>query len=485
MTIFYIVCIAVLLALDVVLYLYWLRMFQQNSYRADRFLRWFRTSPLPRLRAKSKLPLVMTPRMVRLTVTAGLIVLVANGVSLLSVGTLFWLPLLCLLCLPFVILLANAVNSPIEKAITGHYIEDARKIIASRPDLIIIGVTGSYGKTSTKNYLYRILSEKYNVLMTPGNYNTTLGVVRTIREQLQPWHQVFIVEMGAKQKGDIKEICELVHPSIGVVTAVGEMHLETFGSIDAVLKTKFELIDSLPSDGHGFVNADSPMAGAYAASEEFRCPITLYGIDAHRADVRASGIRFSSSGMSFSLTDRQNTSVFTTPLQGEANVLDLMAAIEVARLLGVDDEKIRIAAGKLHPVEHRLSVSRRGTFTVIDDAYNSNPVGSKMALKMLASFEIPQGAVRICITPGFVELGDRQYEECRKLGEVAGKSADYLVVVNRYNRDAIKEGALGAGMPQERILLADTLADTPSLLAGVATPGSVLLYENDLPDTFI
>ena len=113
------------------------------------------------------------------------------------------------------------------------------------PNLRVIGITGSYGKTSTKTFLHALLSVKYNVLMTPGNFNTTLGVIRTVREHLKPHHQVFIVEMGAKQTGDIKEICDLVHPTIGIVTAVGEMHLETFHSVENVRRTKFELI-SIP-----------------------------------------------------------------------------------------------------------------------------------------------------------------------------------------------------------------------------------------------
>ncbi len=143
-------------------------------------------------------------------------------------------------------MLADRMNAPMEKAINKKYIGEAKKIIEGMPELKVIGITGSYGKTSVKFYVEKLLSVKYNVLATPENYNTTLGVVRAIRERLLPTHEVFVCEMGARNVGDISEICELVRPSIGVVTSIGPQHLESFKTIENVVKTKFELIDSLP-----------------------------------------------------------------------------------------------------------------------------------------------------------------------------------------------------------------------------------------------
>ena len=411
--VFYVICAAAW-----VVYLrYYLQMFQQNSNRPERFWKWYRENPMPRLFAPSKVKFVMTPRMVRLTVTATVLAVAFAFAArlLLPVPVALCLAGLVVLLCPFVLLLGNLVNSPVEKAITGWYIRDARRILASRPDLKIIGVTGSYGKTSTKNYLYRILSEKYNVLMTPGNFNTTLGVVRTVREKLEPFHEVFIVEMGAKQVGDIAEICDLVHPSMGIVTAVGEMHLETFGSLENIRKTKFELVDSLPADGFAVINEESAGIASYAGVRT-DCNVVRYGIDAHRVDVRAANIRYAPDGMSFDLVDRQGSLSLSTKLLGEANVLDLAAAVIVARELGVSDRQIAIAAGKIQPVEHRLTLPRHGALTILDDAYNSNPAGGAVALGVLASMRIPEGGRRICVTPGFVELGERQADACRELG---------------------------------------------------------------------
>ena len=198
----------------------------------------------------------------------------------------------------------------VEAHINKGFYNDAERILKSMPDLKVVGITGSYGETSTKHYLNRILSEKYNVLMTPGSYNTLMGVIRTVREMMQPYTEVFICEMGAKNIGDIKEICDLVHPSAGIVTAVGEQHLESFKTIDNVQRTKFELVDALPGSGVAFVNNDFP----YVASrkvDNVECHRYAVGENA-AADYRVTSMTFSEDGTDFTLTgpfgeDRKST----------------------------------------------------------------------------------------------------------------------------------------------------------------------------------
>ncbi len=275
-----------------------LQMMQQNSYRLSRYWRWFRGDrhSIPRvtallmavvligfcftrwvlfatgtvgvlalysgireLRVKYKKPLVFPARATRIYIV-GLVLLVIAAVPVWwgwGFACTLFVAMLFAAFSPLWISLAIILLMPVEYAVNRWYVNDARRILHSMPHLKVIGITGSYGKTSTKHYLYRILSERFSVVMTPGSYNTTLGVVRTIRERLKPYTEVFIVEMGAKQPGDIAEICDLVHPSIGIVTAVGEQHLESFKSIENVRRTKFELIDSLPSDGIAILNDDS------------------------------------------------------------------------------------------------------------------------------------------------------------------------------------------------------------------------------------
>ena len=494
-------------------------MFQQNSYRLSRYARWWKGSNTKALnliycaclcvaqrvdslafkivvlsiivlvdtapqfkRPKQKTPLVYTSRVKRLIAVNLMLATLASwfGVVLLPEEYVYVFAGVLLLS-PAIMLLANVVLMPIERTITQWYINDARKILASHKDLIIIGVTGSYGKTSTKNYLYRMLCEKYNVLVTPGNFNTLLGVVRTVREHLRPQHQVFIVEMGAKQQGDIAEICELVHPSIGIVSSVGEAHLETFKSVENIQRTKFELIASLPSDGLGVINFDSQSIRDYKF--ESKASVKSYAVD-NKSDFMASNVAYNSTGVAFTMSIDDESIEFKSPLLGGGNVLNLMAGIVVARHLGVDTHKIARAMKQLQPVEHRLSMSRAGGLTILDDAYNSNPTGAKMALDVLRDFTRIEGAQRIIITPGFVEMGTRQYDANYQLGREIALSVDYAVVVNLHNREAINKGLCDAGFSENKIFLADSLAVARQHLATRLKVGDVVLYENDLPDSF-
>lgn len=288
--------------------------------------------------------------------------------------------------------------------------------------------------------------------------------------------------MGAKQRGDIREICELVHPETGIVTSVGEMHLETFGSLDNVRRTKFELIDALPEGGTGVVNLDSePIALARPAR-----PTVGYAIAAEGADYRAVNVSYTPAGTTFDVqTPAGLRKGYETKLLGEGNLLNILACLVVADRLGVPERKQRIAVAQLQPVEHRLS--RRttpGRVTVLDDAYNSNPQGARMALAVLREFRIEAGGRRIVVTPGFVELGARQAAANRELGREMAAACDYAVVVNATNREAIAAGLAEAGFPADRIVLADTFAEASARLAGCLRAGDVVLYENDLPDSF-
>ncbi len=349
------------------------------------------------------------------------------------------------------------------------------------PDLRVIGVTGSYGKTSTKHYLNRILSEHFDVMMTPGSFNTTMGVIRTVREYLKPYNEVFIVEMGAKQPGDIKEICDLVHPSVGIVTAVGEQHLESFKTIENVQRTKFELIDSLPADGLAVINDDFPFV-ANRKVDGVEC--VRYAVsNPGNASYTGSEITYTPQGTEFTLTGPDGERhKFATRLVGECNVSNLIAAIIVALYLKVPVDKIRYAVGQIEQVEHRLNMKRTpGGVTIIDDAFNSNPTGSKMALDVLAMM---RPGKRIVVTPGMIELGERQEELNREFGRKIAVSADVAIIVGQYNRDAITEGIGSVEGGVAKVHTVDTFKDAQALLGGMLGKGDTVLYENDLPDTF-
>ncbi len=504
-----------------------LMLVQQNSYRIDRFRRSLTamgdSSSFPKLfgiivvlgsalrfvpdnavlvvfsifalamlilrlreRRTYKHPLVWTPRVRRIYgVMLALVVILLGLVSLLPTDGAYgfgrfygFFILLAWVKADWVAIAALWLLKPVEKHINQGYINDAKRILESMPDLKVIGITGSYGKTSTKHYLNRILSERFAVCMTPGSFNTTLGVVRTVREYLKPYDRIFICEMGAKQTGDIKEICDLVHPKIGIITAVGPQHLESFKTIENVQATKFELIDSLPADGLAVLNNDFE----YVANREVKNVAALrYGVSADGVEYTARNIRYSHSGTEFTIAGPQGELQLHTRLVGECNVSNLMAAVIVALRLGMTPGEIARGVEQIEQVEHRLSVKRTPAgITILDDAFNSNPAGSAMALDVLRSM----GGCRFVITPGMIELGDRQEDLNREFGRKIAEASDVAIVVGRYNREAIVSGIESANNPKLELHVVDTFAEAQALMISKARPGDAVLYENDLPDTF-
>lgn len=427
---------------------------------------------------KAKKPLVYTQRVKRMLVTTGILYLLV----LLAVLPMFrnaeFVLLLLFLLQPFLILLVNGLNHPIEKGIDQHYINDAARILRGMPNLKIIGVTGSYGKTSVKYYLSTLLSVQYNVLHTPGNYNTTLGVVRTIRERMKPFHEIFICEMGAREVGDIKEICDLVHPDYGIITSIGPQHLQSFHTIENIVATKFELADAVPDTGKVFLNYDN----SYIREKKINKKIVSYGIAEEGADFRAYNIAVSQRGSFFKMKDETGKEYeFHTKLVGSHNVQNIAGAIAVAHTLGIPMEKLLYPVKQLESVPHRLQLVKQGDRILIDDAYNSNRNGFEAALDTLAMFK----ELRILMTPGMVELGEKQYDENKAVGVYAADKCDYAVLVGKEQTKPIQDGLLEAGFPENRMILVDTLQEAFQMVNAIPNEKQkVVLIENDLPDNY-
>ena len=499
-----------------------MQMMQQNSYRNERFIKWLKGSseyagvsrladlamlvlalstfmqswPVKlilaiamavkctiALRKKYKKPLVFTKRVLRLYLTECTVLLAVAALAAVMRQLTFEAGLVALFFATFSYAFSLAFNwllKPVERAINNSFINDAKRILAQMPHMKIVGITGSYGKTSTKHYLNRILSEKYSVLMTPGSFNTPMGVVRTVREMLQPYNDLFIVEMGAKNIGDIKEICDIVHPQMGIVTAVGEQYLESFKSIENAQRTKFELIDALPADGFAVLNDDFPFVANRKVDNVTARRYTV--APKSTSDYHVENITYSAAGTQFTIVGEGRSIELSTRLVGECNISNLMAAVIMALHLGVDEQKIKYAVSRIEQVEHRLNVKRTASgITIIDDAFNSNPDGSRMALDVLGGM---QGGKRIVITPGMIELGDKQEYFNERFGEHIAGTCDVAIVVGQYNRDAIVRGIRAGGMAEENIITVDTFAQAQQTMLGFARAGDTVLYENDLPDTF-
>lgn len=500
-----------------------LQMYQQNSYFLKRYLKWlanesnavfyFKTgfvtviallvafklqwlalvcavlfAAVCALKAtgqqkKAIKPLVFTKRILRQCLCIVLIfavILVAFAVFENAVLKIVALTL-CVLMGVFseiVTLLSSVIMKPVEKAITNGFINDAKKILKSHKNLKVIGVTGSYGKTSLKFILSRILSEKFNVLATPQSFNTPMGVVRTVREKLRPQTEIFVCEMGAKNVGDIKEICDIANPTLAVITSVGPQHLETFKTLENVTKTKFELYDAVKKKGGKvFANVNSaPIKERY----ENGADIVPYGTE---GEARATNIVYTDTGTAFDVVTGDKRIHLTTKLLGTHNVINITGAVAVADYLGLSESEIAFAVSRLEQTEHRLQLKpfKNGS-VMIDDAYNSNPEGCLEAVNVLSRFE---GKFKVIITPGLVELGEKEYECNYNLGAAAAKGADLIIAVGKKRSEPIVKGAYDSGAKAENVFVAESFMDALKIFEPYANKNTVLLVENDLPDNYL
>ena len=436
---------------------------------------------------KAKKPFVFTPRIKRLyavslIVMTGILFLALNCIShetgRFKPAEAFILIFPSLL--PLWIALCGLIAWPVEKMISELYFRDAQRILKKRSDLIRIGITGSWGKTSVKFILRTILEEKYHTLATPASYNTPMGVTKIIRSRLEPGHRVFIAEMGARHVGDIREMCRLVHPEIGIITSVGPQHLDTFKTLERVTKTKYELIEALPEDGRAFFADDENICRELYEKTKIKDK-HLTGTDSGKDEIWAEDIRYSPDGSSFYLCSKQEKVFCETQLLGELNIKNILLCASVAFSLGLSADQISRGIRKIVPVEHRLQLIRHpGGINVIDDAFNSNIRGAKQAFEVLNQFP----SQRIIVTPGMVELGNQEYRMNREFGAYMAGNCDTAVLIGKKRSEAIAEGLRENGYPEDDIIIVSSLQEATELLKAVAKPGDTVLFENDLPDHY-
>ncbi len=434
---------------------------------------------------KAKKPLAYTARVKRLLITIFVLACAALAVSgYLSFIYLTIYPFLYCLVLITVfnfvfVSFANIVIRPVELGINRYYYNDAKGILKASPELKIIGITGSYGKTSSKYILTEILKSKYNTLMTPESYNTPMGVIITVRNHLKPIHEVFVCEMGAKYRKDIKELCDLVNPGYGLLTSIGPQHLETFKSLRNVINTKMDLVEALKDKSHAVLNMENKYI-----SEEAPEDAVGYSVDYVKGtDYWAEDISYGPEGVSFTLCTTKGERVhFESKLLGRHNILNIVGAVAMAEQIGMTAEEAVYPVKRLQAIPHRLELRPKpGGITVIDDAFNSNIEGAKSAVEVLGSF---QKGGRILITPGIVEAGDKEYDLNFEFARHAGQYCDNIILVGKKQTEPIQAGLKDIGYDSEKLYVAADLSDAIAYMNTIAKSGSTVLFENDLPDLY-
>ena len=367
-----------------------------------------------------------------------------------------------------IMLLGNLLAQPILKLINLRYIKEAKKIILSNSNMKIIGITGSYGKTSTKNIVASLLEEKYITVMTPKSFNTTLGVVKTIREEVKPYTEVFVCEMGAARLGEIKEICNIVSPDISVITSIGPQHLTSFKSMDNIIKGKFEIITNAKKDSVAVLNIDN---------EYIQKGISLYAKEKNIIDFSLDNILAKKKF----LKSPPTKITVETKLLGKHNIYNIVCAIAIARELDMTIEEIKRGIKKIKPVEHRLELKTMGGILALDDAFNSNPEGSKAAIETLCMFK---DKYKVLVTPGMIELGEKTDELNEKFGEYASV-LDYVILVGEVTTKYIKKGLENKEF-KNYIIVKDIYEAFSKLQEiQISHENLIALFENDLPDSYI
>ncbi len=437
---------------------------------------------------QQKKPLVITARVKRLLVTTTIFYLIPLVFFALSYQNIHSASIcvfvfsLFLYANAFVFLFANTINKyTTEKYVYHHFKRLAMKKLHTMNHLKVVGITGSYGKTSSKNILSDILNCKYIACPTPKNLNTPYGLIFTINNHLDKFDEILIAEMGAYQVGEIKELCDLVHPKYGILTKIGTAHLESFGSEENIQKTKFELIESLPLDGVGVLNRDDPKQVTYPLQNS--CKILWIGIHEKEVDVRASHLKYSSNGTSFQVTFKGDKKKYTfeTKLLGEHNVYNILASLALGREFGISIEKLQQAVRLVRPVEHRLELKRLGNFYQIDDAYNSNPIGASSALQVLGMMK----GVKVVVTPGMVELGKKEDAYNETFGEEIAEVADYVLLIGEKKTKPILKGLENKKFDMKNVIVYNDVRDAYVFLRELKTKKEIYaLFENDLPDTY-
>lgn len=383
---------------------------------------------------------------------------------------------------PVIIALVTFASNNVTQQLKNWYIYRATKKMAAHPNVTVIGITGSYGKSTVKEYTSHILSQKLRVLRTPGNINTDIGVALFVLRQNLHEADVLVVEMGAYKIGEIEKICRMVKPKIAILTAIIEQHLILFGSIKNVQQAKYELLRSVPADGLVVTNADNPYCTEFLT--ELVCQNQqTFGEDPDNSPtllIEEAGYR---RGFASGRFQYQNHAWhITAPVIGAHQLANLAPATIVSRYLGLSPEEITVACATLPAGDHGLKIFSFGQATIIDDSYNSNPTGFSAALEILGSF--PSNQSRVVITRGMLELGERHAEIHETIAEEIAFYADTLVIITPDAAEALHHGV--ELLHDKFHLKIEKMYEPAALrnyLLGLKETNSVILLENRIPES--
>lgn len=434
-----------------------------------------------------KLPVTATGRIKRLSAVYILLIACVSyiAVALLGfIGRLIGRPLYDVfaylpfafmpLALPWLLCAANAADGVYENSRNRKFVKRAGQVL-NETKILRVAVVGSYGKTSVKNILKSILSAKYSVVATPESYNTPVGVAKTVYSADFKEKQVFVAEMGARQIGDIAELCTLVKPDFAIFTGVCEQHIESFGSLENVLAAKSEILKGAKEKvicGAALKEKIAGLSSEIASeTDKEKC---VYAKDLVR------DLRLSADGTAFTLClpGRDKISV-KSRLLGRHSAENIALAALLASEMGMTEAEISEGIGRIEPVPHRLQLLRENGVYILDDSYNCNPVGAAEAVEALKRFD----GRKIVVTPGLVETGILDEKLNGELGALL-VGLDCVILVGDTLVKAVQTGYLNAGGDGEKLRTYPTLDAAQAYFSEILQEGDAILFLNDLPDAW-
>ncbi len=461
-----------------------LYIFQLFEYNYWDFLKWFARYPFKR-NLQKKHQLNLTGKLMLLgflSLLFTLIFAIYLWHTLFKGFFVFLIPpawLILFQFTPLPILLACLAVYPLDLYLKHRIIQKTQDKLKLLNQLKVIAITGSFGKTSTKDILYTLLWKKFRVVKTPKSFNTPLGVAQTVLQDVKQNTDILIAEIGTYKRGEIKNITRLVKPKIGIITAVGPQHLNRFCSLENIAKAKFELVEGLPKNGAAILNGESNLLRNSALHLQ-GVNVTFYG--GENDPFRATGVKTGREGTLFTLITPKGQTDIQIPLIGTHHVQNFLAAVAAAINLGVTLKEIRERAKLLLPTPHRMEVKKLGNLTLIDNSYNTNPKSAAASLDLLNRFD---GFKKIVITPGFIELGSQAGLENRKFGKNIASLADEVIIVGRNAREDLLKGLRDSQCPKETIHFAKSTQEALILAQQLASgTNTAALLENDLPDQY-
>ena len=389
---------------------------------------------------------------------------------------------LSFLLLPFLYIIAALLLSPADFLLKGILVSKAKKILASS-GAKVIGIAGSYGKTTMKSALFAVLSKRYKTMATPESVNTPVGIARWIIAHANNLPQIFVIEMGEHYKGDIKYLSSFVYPDIAVITGINEAHMERMGNIQNIIATIFEITGALKKDALIVLNADDQNISLNYDKFTKGVKTEFYS----SGNDEKSYLKIKSKGFDEQKgawnVEFENGYRLNISLLGEYAIGDAMAAIIVSKNLGMTDEEIKKGVSDIVSVEHRLQLIKgAGDTLVIDDSYNGNPDGVSEAIRTLQRFN---GRRKIFLTPGLVETGKFSEDIHRRIGKELAGAADLVILIRNSVTPYIAEGLLDADFDDNKIKWFETAPDAHGALSSIVKPGDVILFQNDWGDQYL